>query len=204
MDKNKKIATISAILISGALGIGGFLMTEQQNEISTQTISNITPTPIQEITSTPVPTLTISITSTPGITKTPSQIPKQQPRTNTSTAITNVLDIIGVSPIPEDTLREFVVSVNATYEISKIDSNRTGLKIKVPDKLGADMFELYLNKQYIDKQLLPDGRIIAPPLVFTDKNTLEIRIIKLNKVIGIGNFKNDKLEIRVKEAILDE
>lgn len=212
IDRKKIAVAIGAIAISGSLGIGGILMNKTPTDSQNQSVATVTPAPTPSSTIIPIPTVkptakpspTIKPSGTPTPTKTPTKVPKPTV-TPKPIQTPEILDVIETPYVPDNTLKEFGISdknsIAATYEIKKIDGSRSEFTINVPEKLSADMFELYLNRQYVDKQLLPVGKIIAPPLVFTDTKLLEIHIIKLEQVIGIGRFDDDKLTIYLKEGI---
>jgi len=200
--KKKIVATVSGIAIAVSLAVGGTLL---NNKPVVSPAIDLLEKPITApiVAVTPIP----KTSAVPSKTPTPSKTPKPT-ATPKPTNSPKVLEVTNVTPAPVDTFTLFGISgkitVEGTYTVKKIDKNKSEFSIKVPEKLSADMYELYLNRQFVDKQLLPNGKIIAPPLLFTGPELLEVRIIKLQKVIGIGRFKDGKLTISVKDGVINE
>ena len=119
--------------------------------------------------------------------------------------------MVEVEPLPTEqlmtTLEMFGISGNTVVEgtcsMKKIDDNRTEFSITVPDELSADIYELYLNGQFVDKHLII-GKIIAPPVIFSMPELLEVRIFKLQEVIAVGRFDGEKLIIAVKDGVIND
>lgn len=207
ISKNKKIvATATGILVGISLAVGGVLI---NNKPVVKPILDLAESPII----TPVATATPKPSTVPNkiIAPTKSPAPSKTPKPTATPKHTNspkVLEVTKVTPAPVDTFTLFGISgkinVDGSYTIKKIDKNKSEFSIAVPDKLSADMYELYLNRQFVDKQLLPNGKIIAPPLLFTATELLEVRVIKLQKVIAIGRFKDGKLNISVKDGVIND
>jgi len=199
--KKKVVATVSSIAIAVSLAVGGTLLnnkpvvTTPTDDAVVSPIVSVTPQPTIIPSKAPVPTKTPIPTKSPK----PPAIPTVAPK---------VLEVTEVTPAPVDTFELFGISgeitVDGTYAVKKVDKNKSEFSIVVPAKLSADMYELYLNRQFVDKQLLPNGKIVAPPLLFTVPELLEVRIIKLQKVIGIGRFKDGKFTISVKDGVISE
>jgi len=212
-SKNRKrvIAALSTIAIAGSIGIGGmFLNDVPQDKLELGPVAPIET--VQTSVPKPTPTPVVKPSPSPKASFVPSKIPlpTKQPKAIEVIEVQTpeVLEVVEIPPAKVDTLVQYDISGKETsiakYEIKKIDGYRSQFSIDVPEALSADMFELYLNQQYIDKQLLPSGKIISPPLIFTDMDALEVHIIKLEQVIGIGRFDNGTLTIYLKDGVTHE
>jgi hypothetical protein len=191
--KKKVVATATAALVAVSLAIGGSVLVPKKS------VQNVVP-PIEQVAikeQTPVP----SATPKPLPSKTPKATPKPTKAPAVEVKVTP-------TPAPLTTLELFGISgntiVEGTYSIKKVDRNKSELSIDIPKSLNADLYELYLNGQYVDKQLLPNGRILAPPLIFTVPELIELRIFKLQEVIAVGKLKDGKLTIAVKDGVISE
>jgi len=201
MTKSKKnVTTTSGILVAVSLAIGGSILAPKptvENDVAPQ-IEHVAV--VQQM---PDP----SVTPAPSPSTTPKPSPIISPK---PTKAPNVEVKVEVTPTPAPltTPELFGISgntiVEGTYIIKNIDKIRSELSIDIPKSLSADLYEIYLNGQYVDKQLLPSGKIIAPPLIFTMPDILEVRIYKLQEVIAVATFKNDKLSIAVKDGVISE
>jgi len=193
--KKKVVATATAALVAVSLAIGGSVLVPKKS------VQNVVP-PIEQVAiieQTPVP----SATPKPLPSKTPKATPKPTKAPAVEVKVTPT-----PAPAPLTTLELFGISgktiVEGTYAIKKVDRNKSELSIDIPKSLNADLYELYLNGQYVDKQLLPNGRILAPPLIFTVPELIELRIFKLQEVIAVGKLKDGKLTIAVKDGVISE
>lgn len=81
-------------------------------------------------------------------------------------------------------------TVELTYHIEANDQT-TSLFVDVPDKIEADIMELYCNDGQVTKTLLPKNELKSIPLVFTDLSNLTIRLYKYDEVIGLCKFDAD-------------
>lgn len=195
MTNRKVIGFASGAAIVVSIAIGSNMLTPKAPDVDTVQI------PTQEVimqTQEPSPSPSPSFAPSPSPTTTPTATP-------TTTPIA-IQEVILEENKPMTTLEMFGISgkiiVEGAYLIHKIDGNKSDLSITVPDELSADIYELYLNGQYVDKQIIQQGKIIAPPIIFTMPDLLEVRIFKLQEVIAIGRFENDKLIISVKDGVL--
>ena len=191
--KKKVVATATAALVAVSLAIGGSVL------VPKKTVQNVVP-PIEQV---------AIIEQTPVPSATPKPLPSKTPKATPKPTKAPAIEVKGTpTPAPLTTLELFGISgktiVEGTYAIKKIDRNKSELSIDVPKSLNADLYELYLNGQYVDKQLLPNGRILAPPLIFTVPELIELRIFKLQEVIAVGKLKDGKLTIAVKDGVISE
>jgi len=212
-NKKRVIAALSTIAIAGSIGIGGMLL----NNTPQDKLDLLPINPVESVITSPIPMPTSTPVAKPSTSPKVSVVPSKTPLpTKTPKAVIEVvevkppetLEVVVVPPAKVDTLTQFGISgkyvTTAKYAITKLDSSRSEFSVDIPETLSADMFELYLNYQYIDKQLLPLGKVIGPPLIFTDIKSLEVRIIKLEQVIGIGKFEDGVLMIYLKDGVSHE
>lgn len=95
--------------------------------------------------------------------------------------------------------------VEGTYEISKIDENRTAISISVPEEIQADIYELYFEDALIDKALLPAGKIITIPVLLTEPELLNVKVYRLREMIGAGELKDDGIiKLTVKRGAIKD
>ena len=191
--KKKVVATATAALVAVSLAIGGSVL------VPKKTMPNVVP-PIEQaaiIEQTPVPSATPKPlpSKTPKATPKPTKAPAVEVKVTPTQAPLTTLELFGISGN---------IIVEGTYAIKKVDRNKSELSIDIPKSLNADLYELYLNGQYVDKQLLPNGRILALPLIFTVPELIELRIFKLQEVIAVGKLKDGKLTIAVKDGVISE
>jgi len=202
LSKNKKIvATATGVAIAVSLAIGGSILapkpTAPNKALPIEKVATIEQTPASITTIKPAPSTTPkpTIKPTPSSTAKPTKAPVVEVKATPTPSPLTTLELFGISG---NTI------VEGTYAIKKIDKNRSEFAIDIPISLSADLYELYLNGQYVDKQLLPSGRIIAPPLIFTMPELIELRIYKLQKVIAVGRLENGKLSIAVKDGVIND
>lgn len=74
------------------------------------------------------------------------------------------------------------------------------MSVEMPEDVGVDIVSLYCNDGLVTKTVLPNGTLKSIPIIFSDLENLELRFYKLNELIGIGKFKDEKLYV----AFLDE
>ncbi|OQB15698.1 MAG: hypothetical protein BWY15_00411 [Firmicutes bacterium ADurb.Bin193] len=188
MTKKKVAAIASGATVAIALAVGSGLL--NSTPVTEYEVPPQEETVIVEPTTIPVPSFSpmVSPTATPEKTLAPSEKPRPTEKP------VSTLEMFGISGD---------IVVEGTYTVKEIDENRSAFSIAVPKKLSADIYELYLNGQFVDKQLLP-GKIIAPPVVFTVPELLEVRLFKLQEVIAVGRLEGKKLDIAVKDGVMDD
>lgn len=192
MKKKKIIGYATGATVAVSLAIGGAYLNNKPAD-------NIEKPPIQEesVVQEIEPIESVAPSPTPSPTAMPIKTEKPQ-ATSPEPVQTNK---------PVSTLEEFGIfediTVNGTYSIEELDENRTAFNIVVPEELSADIYELYLNNQFVDKSLI-SKKIIAPPIVFSVPELLEVRIFKLQEVIAVGTFKDGKVVIAVKDGVLND
>ena len=91
----------------------------------------------------------------------------------------------------------------ADYSIEE-KGNIAEMTVDVPEEMSADIVELLCNGETVTKALMPNGKLMTIPLVFSNLDNLELRLYKRGEVVGIGKFANKKLYIAAKEADTDE
>lgn len=104
------------------------------------------------------------------------------------------------------TLALFGISGNTVVEVDYILKNGDSLSelsIYPPENIGVDIVELYCNDNIVTKTVLPNGTLKSIPFVFSNLENLELRLYKLNEVVGIGNFKDDKLYVAFKDDAMN-
>lgn len=72
------------------------------------------------------------------------------------------------------------------------------MSVDMPENISADIVSLYCNDGLVTKTVLPNGTLKSVPIVFSDLENLELRFYKLNELIGIGKFKDEKLYVAFK------
>ena len=87
------------------------------------------------------------------------------------------------------------------YEINT-QENVSTMSVYPPEELSVDIVELYCNNNFVTRALLPNGKLTSIPFVFTNLSNLEIRLFKLTECVGIGNFKDEKLYVAIKDSLL--
>ena len=105
------------------------------------------------------------------------------------------------------TLAFFGISGNTVIQVDyelKTSDNVAEMYVHPPEELSVDIVELYCNGEEVTKTVLPNGALKSIPFVFTDLHNLELRFYKLSECIGVGNFKDDKLYVAVKDNALPE
>lgn len=90
--------------------------------------------------------------------------------------------------------------IEAEYNITQNETNAS-MEIIVPNEYSFDIVELLLNGQSVTKTVLPDGKLTTIPFIFSDLSNCELRFSRLGEVVAIGNFKDDKLYIAIKDNI---
>ena len=96
---------------------------------------------------------------------------------------------------------ETVLEVDYTLET---DGNLCEMTVNPPEEIGVDIVELYCNDSFVTKTVLPNGTLKSIPFVFSNLENLELRFYKLGKVIGVGNFKDEKLYVAFVEEVTEE
>jgi len=202
LSKNKKIvATTTGILVAVSLAVGGSILAPKpiapNKALPIEKVATVEQIPAPITTIKPAPSITPKPTIKPTLSSTakPTKAPAIEIKATPTPAPLTTLELFGISG---NTI------VEGTYAIKKNDKNRFEFAVDIPISLSADLYELYLNGQYVDKQLLPSGKIIAPPLIFTMPELIELRIYKLQKVIAVGKLENGKLSIAVKDGVLND
>lgn len=104
--------------------------------------------------------------------------------------LAGVLALFGISG-------ETIVEVG--YELSKSETVYE-MSLSLPEDAEADIVELYVSGNLVTKALMPNGTLKSIPFVFSDLENVELRVYKLGKVIGVGNFKDDRLYIAFKDG----
>lgn len=84
--------------------------------------------------------------------------------------------------------------VEFTYEITDKNEYVTEMRIDAPEELSVDIVELNLNGTFVDKTLLPDGKLTSAPIVFEDLSNLDIKLYRLGTVIGTAKFEDGMLK----------
>lgn len=92
---------------------------------------------------------------------------------------------------------ENVSEVNYTIEEK---GNIAEMTVDVPEEMSADIVELLCNGETVTKALMPSGKLMTIPLVFSNLDNLELRLYKRGEVVGVGKFANKKLYIAAKDA----
>lgn len=90
--------------------------------------------------------------------------------------------------------------VEMKYDIT-YDDGRAYMEVKAPDEYKLDVVELMCNNQSVTKTVLPDGKLTTIPFIFSNLGNCELRFSQLNKVVGIGSFKNGKLYVALRDDI---
>lgn len=63
------------------------------------------------------------------------------------------------------------------------------LKINVPDDLSIDIATLYVNTAEVDSTLIPtEAEFTSIPIVFEDKENLEIKLYRMGEEVGTARF----------------
>lgn len=83
--------------------------------------------------------------------------------------------------------------IEVPYEIKIVNQYLSSLEINMPQKENVDLVELYCNGNYVDNALLPNDKLIAIPLIYTNLDNLSLKMYNHGKQIGTGKFKDDKL-----------
>lgn len=78
------------------------------------------------------------------------------------------------------------------------------MEVTPPEDAEADVVELLLNGETVDKALLPGQKLAAPPLVFSDLENLELKIYCRGKTAGTAYFKDGKLYYTEKGGLKNE
>ena len=90
--------------------------------------------------------------------------------------------------------------VEMEYKITETDSEAY-MEVYAPDEYKLDVVELLCNGQSVTKMVLPRGRLITLPFIFSNLNNCELRFSKLDEVVGIGTFKDGKLYVALRDDI---
>lgn len=103
------------------------------------------------------------------------------------------------------TLAVFGISGDTIVEVDyslTTENNLSELSLTPPEEASVDIVELYCNGELVTKAVLPDGTLKSIPFVFSDLSNLELRLYRLNEVIGIGKFEDDKLYVAFKDDVI--
>lgn len=103
------------------------------------------------------------------------------------------------------TLAMFGISGDTIVEVDytlTTENNLSELSLSPPEEASVDIVELYCNDELVTKTVLPDGKLKSIPFVFSDLSNLELRLYKLNEVIGIGKFDDNKLYVAFKDDVI--
>ncbi len=90
--------------------------------------------------------------------------------------------------------------VELSYDIFSMSEYVTVMKIDAPEETGADIAELCVNGEVVDKTLLPNGEFKSIPLVFEDLSRLEIRLYSIGQRVGTARFEGETLNAEVLEV----
>ena len=118
-------------------------------------------------------------------------------------ALTETTD--NVNTETDDSNESEGIDMYGTYQIYSIDDFKTEVHITVPDTFTADIVELYLNDNEVDKALLPDGKMVTHPIVTSDLSRIYVLFYVRGETVGVGTFSdNGTLIIKSKEAAVNE
>lgn len=87
--------------------------------------------------------------------------------------------------------------INLPYTISGDEYVKT-LTIDVPEKVGTDVCELYVNDQFVAVDIMPGGKLQAHPMVFSNLENTTVKMYKKGEHTGDAEFKDNKLIYRRK------
>lgn len=105
------------------------------------------------------------------------------------------------------TLTMFGISGETVIEVDynlSTQGNLCELSVYPPEEIGVDIVEVYCNDSFVTKTVLPNGTLKSIPFVFSNLENIELRFYKLNEVIGIGNFADEKLYVAFKDDVLKD
>lgn len=88
--------------------------------------------------------------------------------------------------------------IEADYSVEE-QGNIAEMSIDIPEEMSVDIVELLCNGETVTKALMPNGKLMTIPLVFSNLDNLELRLYKRGEVIGVGRFEGDKLHIALRD-----
>lgn len=87
--------------------------------------------------------------------------------------------------------------IELPYTISGNEYVQT-LTIDIPEEVGTDICELYVNGQFVAVDIMPGGKLQAHPMVFSKMENTTVRMFKKGEHAGDARFEGDKLIYRRK------
>lgn len=78
------------------------------------------------------------------------------------------------------------------YEINVVSPYVSEISVDIPEKESIGLYELYLNDELVDRNVIPDT-IQTIPLVLSNTDNLSFKFYQQGKCVATGEFEEDKL-----------
>lgn len=116
--------------------------------------------------------------------------------TKNSKKITALSSGVGAAVIAAGTLVGVLTphKIEVPYDMNVTSQYITELSFTIPQEENVDLVEMYVNENYVDNALMPNGTFKSIPLVFNNLDNVTFKMYKQGDQIGSGEFdEEDKL-----------
>lgn len=78
------------------------------------------------------------------------------------------------------------------YEINVVSPYVSEISVDIPEKESIGLYELYLNNELVDRNVIPET-IQTIPLVLSETDNLSFKFYQQGECVATGEFEEDKL-----------